>query len=84
MSGPNYHEKEMSKMTERAFDLATREEPYPEIGVCCLCGGTYTHFGNNPYPLCDEDDDSSRCCDACNWRKVIPARSRQAEQLRKA
>ena len=71
-------------MTEREFDLETTEEAYPETGVCCLCGGTYTHYGNNPYPLCDEDDDSSRCCDACNWRKVIPARSRQAEQLRKA
>lgn len=82
MSGPNNHEDEMFGMIER--ELHITEETYPEIGACCLCGGTYLHFGNNPSPLCDEDDDSSRCCDACNWRKVIPARSRQAEQLRKA
>lgn len=47
---------------------------YSESGVCCLCGGKYTHFGNNPYPLCDEDDFLSRCCDICNWTKVIQAR----------
>lgn len=43
-------------------------------GICCLCGGKYTMYGNNPSPLCDEDDDTSQCCDKCNWEKVIPAR----------
>lgn len=50
-----------------------------EKGVCCLCGKRYEHCGNNPYPLCDEDDYTSRCCDTCNWTKVIPARLQKRE-----
>lgn len=50
-----------------------------ETGVCCLCGGEYTLFDNDPYPLCDENDYSSRCCAICNWKKVIPARLQKAE-----
>lgn len=52
---------------------------YQETGVCCLCGKRYEHWGNNPYPLCDEDDRSSRCCNTCNWTKVIPARLQKRE-----
>ena len=33
---------------------------------CCICGRTINGFGNNPYPLCNKDDNSSKCCDACN------------------
>ena len=43
-----------------------------ETGTCCLCGKEYSHFGNNPWPLTDKEDD--RCCDECNDTKVIPAR----------
>ena len=39
--------------------------------VCSLCGEKFTGWGNNPSPLADVDD---RCCDDCNWIKVIPAR----------
>ena len=42
--------------------------------TCCLCGKTFNGFGNNPYPVCDEDDDDSRCCDACDANVVIPLR----------
>lgn len=42
-----------------------------ETGVCCLCGGTYTCNGNNPWPL---ESDEYACCDRCNREKVIPAR----------
>ena len=42
-----------------------------ETGTCSLCGGPYTHWGNNPYPL---KDISERCCDKCNHEKVLPAR----------
>lgn len=39
---------------------------------CCLCGKEIKDFGNNPWPLNNNDDD--RCCDECNSEKVIPAR----------
>jgi hypothetical protein len=42
-----------------------------ETGTCSLCGGPYTHWGNNPSPLKDIEE---RCCDRCNYEKVIPAR----------
>ena len=45
------------------------EENYEEIGICSICGGTYTHWGNNAYPI-----NKGRCCDICNDTKVIPAR----------
>jgi hypothetical protein len=35
-------------------------------GACCLCGGEYERFGNNPHPLVNVDEDNPRCCDACN------------------
>lgn len=40
--------------------------------TCCLCGATFVGWGNNPSPLSDNPDD--RCCDDCNYTKVIPAR----------
>ena len=32
--------------------------------VCCLCGRECTGYGNNPWPLVD--DEAARCCDTCN------------------
>ena len=52
---------------------------YPETGICCLCGGVYDHYGNNPWPLVE--DDAARCCDRCNQDKVIPARERMDAYL---
>lgn len=40
---------------------------------CCICGCEIHGYGNNPYPLCDEDDYESRCCDKCDGY-VIKAR----------
>ena len=45
--------------------------------VCCLCGQKISGYGNNPYPLCDENDFESRCCDACDYQWVIPTRMYQ-------
>ena len=42
--------------------------------VCCLCGAECMGYGNNLYPLVD--DEASRCCDACNGR-VIAERVRR-------
>ena len=37
---------------------------------CCLCGGEFEGYGNDPAPL----KESGECCDRCNAEKVIPAR----------
>jgi hypothetical protein len=39
--------------------------------TCCLCGVTYTAYGNNPEPFGKGED---RCCDDCNDFYVVPAR----------
>lgn len=38
--------------------------------TCCLCGGEFEGYGNDPSPL----KESGECCDRCNAEKVIPAR----------
>lgn len=40
--------------------------------VCCICGKSFTDWGNNPWPIVTDED--ARCCDACNDEKVVPAR----------
>jgi len=45
-----------------------------KTGTCCLCGAKYRMYGNNPWPLSDDEDD--RCCHACNDTLVVPARIR--------
>lgn len=37
---------------------------------CCICGDSFSGFGNNPAPI----RLSGRCCDPCNFRFVIRAR----------
>lgn len=39
---------------------------------CCICGKRIVGYGNNPYPVVD--DDEARCCDECNSKYVIVAR----------
>jgi len=41
---------------------------------CSLCRRNFYGFGNNPYPLCDREDYKAKCCDKCNFTKVLPAR----------
>ena len=43
-----------------------------QTNICCICGETFTGYGNNPYPVVK--DESARCCDDCNISVVIPAR----------
>ena len=43
-----------------------------KTGKCCICGQPYDLYGNNPYPL--TTDESQRCCNACDWAYVMPAR----------
>ena len=37
---------------------------------CCICGRTFTGWGNNPWPV----RLNGRCCDSCNSMYVLPAR----------
>jgi hypothetical protein len=39
--------------------------------ICSLCGDVFAGMGNNPEPL---KPFAERCCDDCNWARVIPAR----------
>ena len=39
---------------------------------CCICGKSFSGYGNNPYPVVKEEN--ARCCDDCNRDIVIPAR----------
>lgn len=47
-------------------------------GKCCICGNTYTYYGNNPWPVKNKDGkdfgENNRCCDNCDNLYVIPAR----------
>lgn len=43
-----------------------------EKKVCCICGKEFVGWGNNPWPIVDEED--ARCCDNCNTMYVVPAR----------
>ena len=36
---------------------------------CCICKGEIDGFGNNAQPIKE-----GRCCDKCNYYKVIPKR----------
>lgn len=37
--------------------------------TCSICERNYHGFGNNAWPVND-----GRCCDHCNWTRVIPER----------
>jgi hypothetical protein len=41
------------------------------LPTCSICGCAYDGFGHNAAPF------PGRCCDACNWTVVIPARIAQ-------
>lgn len=43
-----------------------------KVFKCCLCGESFTGYGNNPYPV--DKNSEHRCCDVCNVTKVLPAR----------
>lgn len=55
------------------FGLNEKDVEWYELELeqtCCICGKTFTGYGNNPYPV----KDSGRCCDVCNYEKVLPSR----------
>ena len=36
---------------------------------CCLCGGKFEGYGNNPEPLVTTE--GQRCCDECNSKVIL-------------
>ena len=46
--------------------------------VCCICGKTFTGWGNNPHPVVS--DRKAVCCDRCNLYVVLPARIKLLEK----
>ena len=38
-----------------------------ETHRCCICGRTFTGYGNNPAPI----KNKGRCCDGCNLQVVV-------------
>lgn len=58
-------------------DKGTRCEAYePDKKICCICGGKFVGWGNNPYPVKEDGE----CCDLCNSMYVIPARLRALKE----
>lgn len=47
---------------------------------CCICGGYFRGWGNNPDPIPANKD--ARCCDICNMTTVIPARIALRNEIR--
>ena len=43
--------------------------------ICSICGKVKKGWGNNSCPITFGEDD--RCCDDCNFHRVIPARLEQ-------
>lgn len=42
---------------------------------CSLCSTPITDDeSNNPFPLCEVEDETAVCCDQCNESKVLPMR----------
>lgn len=52
-----------------------KEHTGKEAFKCCICGGFFYGYGNNPYPVVEDED--ARCCDACDSTVVISARIEQ-------
>jgi len=45
---------------------------------CCFCGRECGEYGNNPYPLSENEND--KCCDSCN-SNVIAMRLISPEKI---
>ena len=71
----------MSSIINNIINALTTNNNNNETYTCSLCKTECNGYGNNPFPLCEEKDYESRCCDDCNMEKVIPARMRQHQRL---
>lgn len=67
MSDVQFKREYDDRVTSDSEDNVIRESL--EETVCCICGEELDGYGNNAEPYAH-----GRCCDACNFRFVIPAR----------
>lgn len=51
-----------------------------EEKICCICGEKFTGWGNNPWPVVEDED--ARCCNDCNDTVVLAARTRNMAKRR--
>lgn len=67
--------KELEK-TITDFALRMKRVFYKEHGICCFCKQTFKGIGNSTWPIYyKEDGEKFRCCDECNDKYVIRART---------
>ena len=45
-------------------------------GICKICKNKYKGYGHNAEPII-----KGKCCNACNYMKVIPARLTQIQEM---
>ena len=60
------------------YDLAFLEILRPDEGknFCCFCDSVFDGDGNSTWPIYyQEDGEKYRCCDECNKKYVIAART---------
>ena len=55
-------------------DQKNKKTRAKKVPKCCFC--SEPNPDNNPFPLCEVDDETSMCCDECNESKVLPMRVR--------
>ena len=68
---PLYRDEQALEVIERLSRSDRKPRNARELKqVCCICGAVFYGFGNDPAPVKEE----GRCCNACNWEHVIPAR----------
>ena len=53
-----------------------------EEGTCCICGGEFKEWGNNPSPLVTTS--CTRCCNVCNYEYVLKMRTFHSEIIKNA
>ena len=56
---------------DKTYLQGKKDLTLPEF-TCCICGENFNDFGNNPWPV--NNDEDAKCCDECNINYVIPAR----------
>ena len=55
-------------------DQKNKKTRVKKLQKCCFC--SEPNPDNNPFPLCEVEDETSQCCDKCNESKVLPMRVR--------
>lgn len=66
----NYYEQE-DAWKEQIYKIDEQSNGRDDMPICCICKGHLNNpYGNNPQPVRKR----GKCCDKCNYDKVLPAR----------